>query len=122
MNRRPSPIRPQAKVEIVKQSRDRWMNDAGTFSRALDEASFTLLHGDRQQQIVMANGARELLADKGYPVRDTQVMRFDVTARTETGFQTWTAIGRSSIDVLLDTLTHFDEQAVTVRVRPEVSL
>lgn len=114
-------LRPQAKVEIVKQSRDRWMNDAGDFSKALDVAAFTLLHGDRQQQIEVANTARELMATKGYPVRPAQSMRFDVTARTETGFQSWTAIGRSSIDVLLDTLTHFDEQAVTVRVRPEVS-
>lgn len=120
MNNRPS-LRPQAKVEIVKQSRDRWMNDAGVLSKALDEVSFTLLHGGRDQQIEVASTARGLLKSKGYPVRPAQLMRFDVTARTETGFQTWTALGRSSIDVLLDTLTHFNEQAVTVRVRPEAS-
>lgn len=119
--KRPSLLRPQARIEIVKQSRDRWMNDAGDFSRALDTASFTLLHGDRQQQIEVANTARDLLAAKGYPVRPAQSMRFDVTARTANGFHSWTAIGRSSIDVLLATLTHFDGHAVTVRVRREAS-
>lgn len=116
---RPTPLRPQAKVEIVKVSRDRWKNDAGTFARALDATAFTVLHGDRPQQIAVANAVRNLLDIKGYPVRPTQVMRFDVTARTENGFQNWTAIGRSSVDVLLDTLTHFGEQSVTIRVRRE---
>lgn len=116
---RPSSLHPQAKVEIVKVSRDRWKNDAGDLARALDATSFTVLHGDRLQQIAVANAARDLLHFKGYPVRDTQVMRFDVTARTENGFHTWTAIGRSSVDVLLDTLTYFGEQSVTIRVRRE---
>lgn len=116
----PYPMRPQAKVEIVKQSRDRWKSDAATFAVALNTVSFVMLHGDRHQQIKAANDARGILKDRGYPVRPTQTMRFDVTVRTANGFQHWTALGRSSIDVLLDTLTHFDERAVTVRVRREV--
>lgn len=116
----PFPMRPQAKVEIVKQSRDRWKSDAGVLSQALDATSFVMLHGDRLQQIEAANDARGILKDRGYPVRPTQLMRFDVTVRTANGYQRWSALGRSSIDVLLDTLTHFDEQAVTVRVRREV--
>lgn len=115
----PSPLRLQVKMEIIKQSRDVWKGDAGELSVALDAVSFTLLHGDRPQQIEAAREARGLLAFKGYPVRDSQIMRFDVTVRTANGFQAWTALGRSSIDVMLDTLTHFDEQAVTVRVRRE---
>ena len=116
---RPSPLRPLAKLAIVQQSRDDWKSEAGALSQALDATSFVMLHGDRPQQIAVANAARGLLQLKGYPVRPVQTMRFDVTVRTANGFQAWTAIGLSSFDVLCDTLNHFDEQTVTVRVRRE---
>lgn len=116
---RPAPMRHQAKLAIVQKSRDIWKSDAGALALALDETSFVMLHGGRHQQIQAANGARDILQSKGYPVRPAQLMRFDVTVRTANGFQRWPALGRSSIDVLLDTLTHFDEQAVTVCVRRE---
>lgn len=119
--RHPSPLRPQAKVEIVKQSRDRWKNAAGIFSRALDATSFTLLHGDRQQQIAAANEARDLLAFKGYPVRDSQLLSFTVTARVANvaGIYTWDYIGHSAADAMLDALQKFDGQFVSISVRRE---
>lgn len=114
---RPSPMRPQAKVEIVKQSRDRWKDDAGTFAAALNATQLILVHGDRAQQVKAAADARQLLRFKGYPAKNPHTKRFNVTVRTANGYQFWNAIGHNSMDVLLDTLQHFDGQAVSVSVR-----
>ena len=110
----PTPLRPQVRVDI-----DHWKDDATALSLALDKLSFITMHGDRMQQIEAANSARESLRMRGYPVQSAQAARFDVTVRTDSGYHSWTVIGRSSGDVMHDTLTHFGEQSVTIRVRPE---
>ena len=115
----PSPMRPRAKVEIVKQSRDRWKSDAGDFAQALDATSFTLLHGDRHQQIEAASEARGLLAIKGYPVRESKPRHFTVTARVPgmSGTYVWDAIGQSSVDVMLEALEQYEGQFVSITVK-----
>jgi len=105
-------------MAIVKESRDRWRSDAGDLARALDAASFVLIHGDRPQQLTAGHTARELLHAKGYPVRESRPLVFRVTARTATGYQSWIALSPSSTDVLIDTLQYFHGAPVTITVRP----
>lgn len=113
----PSPMRPQGKLAIVQQSRDIWKGDAGAFAAALNAANLMLVHGDRPQQLKAAADARDVLRSRGYPAKEPHTRRFTVTVRTAYGYQYWSAIGHSSMDVLLDTLQHFDGQAVAVSVR-----
>src|SRR5690606_37142765 len=88
----PCPLRPQAKVEIVKQSRDQWKDDAGALAHALDAMSFVALHGNRPQQIEAAQVARGLLRARRYPIRASGMRAFDVTVRTANGYQYWQAV------------------------------
>ncbi|MCQ9615909.1 hypothetical protein L1889_03675 [Paenalcaligenes niemegkensis] len=119
--KRSKSIRPEAKIAIVQQSRNRWKSDAGDFALALDAASFTLLHGDRKQQIEAANAARGLMAAKGYPVRKSEMLHFTVKARVAgmDGVHIWDAIGHNAIDVTLDALEKYEGQFVSISVRPE---
>lgn len=87
------------------------------YAQALDALAFTCLHGDRTQQLIAANSARDMLLAGGYPVRRLRRRWFDVSVRNADGLHCWTAHADSSIDALLGALARFDGQQIAVTIK-----
>ena len=87
------------------------------YAQALDALAFTCLHGDRTQQVIAANSARDMLLAGGQPVRRPCRRWFDVSVRSADGLHSWTVHADSSIDALLDALARFEGQQIAVTIK-----
>lgn len=92
------------------------MGSENELAESLDATSFILLHGDREQQIEAANAIRSLLRIKGYPIRDSRPISFEVTARVAEGTYVYNVEGYNSIDALLEALRQPNNAPVAVSV------